>query len=120
MQNYKVDVFFFYPCLLSVLELIIRDSKLTVSGEFFEFTCTNHSGKCLVETFHEKQKISLFCFVQLAVVFVISPYNCYHYNKKTFPDIRSSRTPLSKTCYLCYRLSIKKLVRYLPVVFFLT
>ena len=39
MQNYKVDSIYFYHCLLNALELTIRDLRIKLSSEMFEFVC---------------------------------------------------------------------------------
>ena len=41
MLNYEVDTIYFYPCLLNAVELIIRNLRIRLSGEMFEFICLN-------------------------------------------------------------------------------
>lgn len=65
MLNYEVDTIYFYPCLLNAVELIIRNLRIRLSGEMFEFVCLNYSGKTVLpEMFPETQKVVFLFLLQ--------------------------------------------------------
>ena len=61
MQNFKVHSISFCPRLLITIELIVRDPRISSSGEMFESVCLNYAVKTiLVEKFIATQKIVFF------------------------------------------------------------
>ena len=86
MLNYEVDTIYFYQCLLNAVELIIRNLRIRLSGEMFEFVCLNYlvkqfCPKCFLK---HKRLFFFFCYKHMVGILTSDPHNCYHCDNKTF------------------------------------
>ena len=113
MATFEVDFIFYCPCFVSD----IFESRFFTYKKKFEFVFFVHKRhpKQVFDTDNfKKDRYMLFtCLEHQCEIIYFDTVGCLYYYRVTFYQVIVDNSPYpKKTCYLCYRRSIKKLLKY--------
>ena len=112
MLIFDVEFIFCCPCF-------IRDIAMTMETKCiknYHFGCFLHRAtkkSFRLENFHSTNERLFTCYDHLFEVMYYYLMSCLHYNRKTFFRLVVDTNPIPRIkCCLCYRKTIRKLLKY--------